>query len=71
MSLHDFIDEAISLVSQHGTEHCRADCVRIDGDIGFIAIGGQYAQQWLVDHLLLSRGSGGRKIVSKDFHVTT
>ena len=54
--MRDFIDVAISLVSQHGTEHCRADCVCIDGDIGFIAIGGQYALQWLVNHLLLSRG---------------
>lgn len=69
MSLQDFIDEAVSFVGQHGTEHCRVDGVRIDGDIAFVAIGGQYAQQWLVDHLLLSRGRDAWKIVSKTFHV--
>lgn len=71
MSLQDFIDEAISLVGQHGNEHCRVETVRIDGDIGFVAVGGQYAQQWLVDHLLLVRSAGGWKIVSKTFHPVT
>lgn len=68
-SLQDFIDEAISFVGQHGTEHCRVESLRIDGDIAFVAVGGQYAQLWMVDHLLLSRGSDGWKIVSKTFHV--
>jgi hypothetical protein len=71
MSLQDFIDEAISFVGQHGTEHCRVESVRIDGDIAFVAVGGQYAQLWLVDHLLLSRVSDDWKIVSKTFHVVS
>jgi hypothetical protein len=70
LSLQDFIDEATSLVGQHGTEHCRVESPRIDGDIGFVALGGQYAEQWFVDHLLLSRGGNGWTIVSKTFHVT-
>ena len=70
LSLQDFIDEAISLVGQHGPERCQVETHRIDGDIGFVAVGGQYAQAWLVDHLLLSKGSDGWKIVSKTFHVT-
>lgn len=70
-SLQDFIDEAVSLVGQHGPERCQVESIRVDGDIGFVAVGGQYAQQWLVDHLLLSRGSAGWTIVAKTFHVVT
>ena len=70
LSLQDFIDEATSLVGQHGPERCQVETHRIDGDIGFVAVAGQYAQAWLIDHLLLSRGSDGWKILSKTFHVT-
>jgi hypothetical protein len=69
--LDDFIGEVVGLVGQHGPERCRVEGLRIDGDIAFVAVGGQYAQLWLVDHLLLARRSDGWKIVAKTFHVAS
>lgn len=71
LSVEDFIAEAVGLVGQHGPERCKVDAQRIDGDIAFVAVGGQYAKAWLVDHLLLSRRSKGWKIVAKTFHVVS
>jgi len=70
LSLDDFIAEAVGLVGQHGPELCRVEGLRIDGDIAFVAVAGQYAQLWLVDHLLLARKPEGWKIAAKTFHVT-
>lgn len=71
VTVEEFISEAVSLVEQHGPERCRIESLRIDGDIGFVAVGGQYAQAWLVDHLLVVRVSVGWKIAAKTFHVAT
>ncbi len=69
LTLEEFIAEAVGLVGQHGPERCQVESPRIDGDIAFVAVGGQYAQLWLVDHLLLVRVDGGWKIAAKTFHV--
>jgi Putative lumazine-binding len=70
LSLDGFIAEAVSLVGQHGPEHSKVEGLRIDGDIAFVAVAGQYAQLWLVDHLVLIRIKDAWKIVAKTFHVT-
>lgn len=68
--LEGFIAEAVDLAGRHGPERCQVESLRIDGDIAFVAVGGQYAQLWLVDHLLLVKVDGRWKIVAKTFHVT-
>jgi Putative lumazine-binding len=70
-TLEDFITEAVGLAGQHGPERCRIESLRIDGDIACVAVGGQYAQLWLIDHLLLVRVDVGWKIAAKTFHVAS
>jgi hypothetical protein len=69
--LQAFIDETKGLIGQHGREECRVESLRIDGDIGTVAVGGRYAGLWFVDHLSAVRVGVDWRIVSKSFHVRT
>jgi len=67
--LQAFIDEAKGLIGQHGKEECRVESLRVDGDIGTVAVRGRYMGMWFVDHLSAVRVGGAWKIVGKTFHV--
>jgi hypothetical protein len=62
LDLQAFIDEAKGLVGQ-------AENLRIDGDVGTVAVRGRYMGMWFVDHLSAVRAGSDWKIVSKTFHV--
>jgi len=40
LDLQAFIDETKVLIGQHGKEECRVESLRIDGDIGTVAVRG-------------------------------
>jgi Putative lumazine-binding len=67
--LQAFIDETKGLIGQHGKEECRVESLRIDGDIGTVAVRGRYMGMWFLDHLSAVRVGGDWKIVGKTFHV--
>jgi Putative lumazine-binding len=67
--LQAFIDETKGLIGQHGKEECRVESLRIDGDIGTVAVRGRYTGMWFVDHLSVVRVGDDWKIVTKTFHV--
>ena len=69
LDLQAFIDETKGLIGQHGKEECRVESLRIDGDIGTVAVRGRYVGLWFVDHLSVVRVGGDWKIVGKTFHV--
>ena len=67
--LQAFIDEANGAIGQHGMEECRVESLRMDGDIGTVAVRGRYLGLWFVDHLSAVRVGAEWKIVGKTFHV--
>lgn len=71
LDLDDFIAETKSLIGQHGEESCVVESVRVDGDIGHVAVGGRYMNLWFLDHLSLVAVSDHWVITGKSFHVTT
>lgn len=70
-TLDEFIDEAKSLVGQHGTHESRLESLKIDGDIAAVGVSGRYAGHWIVDHLQLIEIDGKWVITSKSFHVSS
>jgi hypothetical protein len=69
IGLDAFIDEAKSLIGQHGEEGCAVESLRIDGDIATVAIRGRYAGLWFLDHLSIVRVDDRWTITGKTFHV--
>ncbi|WP_137701772.1 nuclear transport factor 2 family protein [Marimonas lutisalis] len=69
--LDSFIEETESLVGQHGREECRVECIRVDGDIATICIGGRYAGLWFIDHLAMIESNHRWVIISKSFNVAS
>jgi hypothetical protein len=69
--LDSFIDEAESLVGQHGEQECRVENVRVDGDIATICVGGRYAGLWFIDHLSMIEHNDRWVIVCKSFNVVS
>ncbi len=71
LGLDGFIDEAKSLIGQHGEENCSVESVRVDGDIATVAIRGRYAGLWFLDHLSLVEVNDHWMITSKSFYAAT
>ena len=71
LGLDAFIYEAKSLIGQHGEEECSVDSIRVDGDIATVAMRGQYAGLWFLDHLSIIEVDGRWTITGKSFHVLT
>lgn len=69
--LDRFIDEAESLVGQHGEQECRVENTRVDRDIATVCVGGRYAGLWFVDHLSMIERNGLWVIVCKSFNVVS
>ena len=69
LDLDAFVSEAVSLIGQHGAQHCAVKSVRVDGDIATVVIRGRYAGQIFVDHLSMLEVDGRWKITAKTFYA--
>jgi hypothetical protein len=69
LDLDTFIEETKGLIGQHGEERYAIESIRIDGSIANVAVAGQYAGLWIVDHLTFVAIDGAWKITAKSFHV--
>jgi hypothetical protein len=69
LGLDAFIDEAKSLIGQHGEERCSVESIRVDGEIATVALRGRYAGLWFLDHLSFIQVSDRWIITNKSFHV--
>jgi hypothetical protein len=69
LGLDAFIEEAKSLIGQHGEEGCSVESIRVDGDIATVTIRGRYAGLWFLDHLSVVEVNDRWTITGKSFHV--
>ena len=69
--LESFIEEAKSLVGQHGEPDCKVEGLRIDGDIATVCVRGRYAKLWFLDHLSTVKREHGWVITNKSFCVVS
>lgn len=76
LDMDAFVAEAGGLVGQHGSEACRIEAVRLDGDTAVVTVAGRYAGLWFVDQLAMVKALGGEAgrgerwlIAAKVFHV--